>query len=197
MTKTPEYCIPKNLREISERLLESKDSWPNIPGFATPLLDWLVGEGVTQLIEDIGWEYAIEPSSLNAGWCDSELPEYLVDLPAKQPITDKLRVECAKGIIDWSINELGLEDWMCVHAYPLPTSEKPQAYLCCTSEIAGQAGAQFQFHGVFKSKDAILENMRDLGLWLLSDVASLSDREILQFWNNDNFYIKPALALVK
>jgi len=187
MTEQPKTFIapqlPEQFWKIRDAAVEHILSNAPIPSDLAALQEWIAIDGWDSLLaawinEDIAlnlkaWAaYKFSDSSLR----DTE------SLDDVASITDQMRVAYARAAIRDAIEESEGDDSPSVHSFPIERDDGERAVLGCTVEIHGQYGPVPQWHGVFTDKDTFYKYLRENGFLLHSEKDTISDVEILTYW---------------
>ena len=111
---------------------------------------------------------------------DDDLNDY-EDRDTLQGLTDATRIRYARARLANQLREaeVAVET---VHAWPVRHTEGAGALLCGIARSRGQAGPEFEWHGVFVSLNQYLDWLPSRGLIHEDDLSDLTDAQILAAW---------------
>ena len=177
--------LPDNLQKIRDNIIENITSKSFSIDDLIELQKWLEEDGWDDLVAP----FRLDELALNLNeWDVENYSEYSLreyeGLDDSEVVSDEMRINFArKRIQDEIENGDGLTN-PSVISYEIKNDDEKSVILGCTVEIHGQLGPEVKWHGVFISKEAFYEHLRNNRFILQSEIEHMSDSKILELWKN-------------
>jgi len=117
---------------------------------------------------------------------DDDLADY-EDRASRRGLADGDRIRYARARLAGLLRESD-DGVPSVHTWPVQHTDGTEALLCGVARSRGQAGPEFEWHGVFMSLDRYLDWLPSRGLVHEDDLADLTDAQILAAWRRSRLH---------
>lgn len=176
MCKPP--SLPRKFIPIRQAAIEHALTGAPVPVGLPLLQEWLELDGWQALLA--AWDDEVVAFQVGELELTDERAREELDLGPRERVTDAMRIQCARGILQWH-QEHDECFGVSVHPYPLRSRDGKSAILGCTVQIEGQGGPAAQWHGVFRTAHDFRKHLRRKDYWA-SDEEDRLDAVILKQW---------------
>ena len=167
--------MPRAIATIRDKAIEFAIGSGSMPVNIDDLYEWLAWESESPELLSDDWFFDIR-------WLlyDEELRDFL-EISDDTSVTDSLRIKYTRALIDRHVDAQEADSWACT--FRLKKRNKPEFFACCLGCLPGQGGPEYEWFGLFPSRDQFFEHLMSKG-WLRCGTPSisLSDEAILSLW---------------
>ena len=148
------------------------------------ITEWLEGDGWDALMESQGGEFVVSLALL-ADDLTIDRDLYSEDwFDPDTAVTDVARGRYLRVRIDRCVEAADAGDVSTAYAYTLEREDGMSAVVGCLIDFQGQ-GSEVCWLGVFPNWEAYIRDLRSRGLWLVDELAEITDDALLEAWRSD------------
>jgi hypothetical protein len=182
MSSTPQ--LPEDLYEARDAVIENVHKGIEPPESLELIHEWLEDDGWDALVGSITNEtmavnvhhlgdHCFNDAEFIAGW-----------LGEKQPITDSMRVEHIRMLLQQAINNGDGWEIPSIYSFPIAREDGKSAVISCAMETKGQGGPETSWWGIYKTHKDFLAALKKAGVIPIEYIDDLTDAELLTYWQN-------------
>jgi len=181
MTNVPQ--LPEALYEARNAVIENVHEDIEPPESLELIHEWLEEDGWDALVGSIINETMAVNVPLLADYFNDA--EFITSwLGEKQPITDSMRVEHIRMLLQQAIDNGDSWEIPSVCSFDIQRDDEKTAVISCTIAPQGQDGPEISWWGVYKKHKDFLDALKKAGVIPVEYIDDLTDTELLTYWQN-------------
>lgn len=183
--------LPKKLNKIRDQVIDHVRKKTQPPKNLRDLVSWFEDDGWDEILSGWGSEHVALKLDYLASLKFND-KEMIASEGLEEPLTDKLRIDYARGLISDALEQSDGYECPSVHAVEIKKPNGDSAVLGWLVEIHGQGGPAPKFQGAFPEKENFYQLLSGWGLLLDTEEQNLTDEAILKLWTKPS---KPARSI--
>ena len=173
--------LPAHLWPYRDSVIDAVHSGNEAPESISLIYEWLENDGWTELVDqNANGDLAVSIPNLCSE--DAELRAVL-DIDDAVLITNQMKIQHTRERLQELDSGSFFYDYPEITFCRIENNDGMSVVLGALFKVQ-QGGWDVNWVGVFKTSEQFFQAMKLNGLWTVSELDSIDDQSILQFWNN-------------